>query len=74
MELDRPAQALPEFEAVLRSSPKRFNATYGAARSAELSGDRKTASQRYVELLQLCGQPEAQRLELQNASAYLQKH
>jgi tetratricopeptide (TPR) repeat protein len=73
MELNQPALALPEFETVLKSSPKRFNATYGAARAAELSGDRKRASERYTELLQLCVQSNAQRLELQNARAFLQK-
>ncbi len=73
MELNQPALAYPEFEAVLRSSPKRFNATYGAARSAELSGGRKRANERYSELLQLCGQVDVQRLEVQNARAYLQK-
>jgi hypothetical protein len=73
LELDQPARALPEFEAVLDRSPKRFNATYGAARSAELSGNRKRATERYSELLELCGQAESQRLEVQNARAYLQK-
>jgi hypothetical protein len=73
LELNQPALAFPEFEAALRSSPKRFNATYGAARSAELSGDRKRASDRYSELLQLCGEGETSRLELQNARAFLQK-
>ena len=73
MEVDQPALALLEFEKVLRSSPRRFNATYGAARAAELSGDRKKARDRYSELLQLCGRADAQRLELQNAQAFLQK-
>ncbi len=73
MEMDQPAVAAPEFEAVLRSAPNRFNAVYGAARSAELSGDRKRASQRYAELLEHCGRTDAQRLELQNARAYLRK-
>ena len=41
LELDQPTRALPEFETALRNLPKRFNATYGAARAAELSGDRK---------------------------------
>jgi hypothetical protein len=72
LELNQPALAFPEFEAALRGSPKRFNATYGAARAAELSGDRKRASDRYSELLQLCGEGEASRLELQNARAFLQ--
>jgi hypothetical protein len=40
--------------------------------AAELSGDRKRASDRYSELLQLCGEGEASRLELQNARAFLQ--
>jgi tetratricopeptide (TPR) repeat protein len=73
MELDRPEQAFPEFEAVLRNAPKRFNATYGAARAAELAGDRKRATQRYSELLEVCGQAESQRIEIQNARAYLEK-
>ena len=73
MELNQPALAFPEFETVLRTSPKRFNSTYGAARSAELSGDRKMANERYAELLKLCGQADTQRLEVQNARAYLQK-
>ena len=73
MELNQPALAFPQFETVLRTSPKRFNSTYGAARSAELSGDRKMANERYAELLKLCGQADTQRLEVQNARAYLQK-
>lgn len=73
METDRPALAFPEFEAVLRSSPKRFNATYGAARAAELAGDRKSATEYYSQLLELCDRTESQRLEVQNARAYLEK-
>jgi hypothetical protein len=73
LELNQPALALPEFDAVLRSSPRRFNATYGAARAAELSGNRKKASERYSELLQLCDHIDSERLELQNARAFLQK-
>jgi hypothetical protein len=58
---------------VLRNTPKRFNATYGAARAAELSGDRKKATQRYSELLELCGRHDSPRIEIQNARAYLDK-
>jgi predicted Zn-dependent protease len=74
MELDQPAHALAEFEQVLRSSPNRFNAIYGVARAAELCRDRKKATKRYSQLLQLCGHAEAQRLELQNARAFLEAH
>jgi len=73
MELNLPAMALPEFELVLRSSPKRFNATYGAAHSAELSGNRPKAIERYSELLRLCGNPDSGKPEVQKARAYLQK-
>ena len=73
MELNQPAQALPEFDTVLRTSPKRLNATYGAARSAELSGDRNKTNARYSELLQLCSHADTQRLEVQNARAYVEK-
>ena len=34
MELDHPELAVPEFEAVLRSAPKRFNSLYGSARAS----------------------------------------
>jgi hypothetical protein len=64
---------LPEFEKVLQSSPNRFNAIYGAARAAELSRNTKKAEERYSELVQLCGRADTQRLELQNARAFLQR-
>jgi hypothetical protein len=73
MELDLPARALPEFETTLRNLPKRFNATFGAARSAELSGDRNKAKQRYTELIELCADADSPRLELQNARAFLRR-
>ena len=72
MELDQPALALPEFESVLRTSPGRFNATYGVARSAELSGNRKRAREAYSKLLQLGAHSDTARLETQNARAFLQ--
>jgi tetratricopeptide (TPR) repeat protein len=70
MELDQPARALPEFEAVLRSSPNRFNAIYGVGRAAEICRDPKKAKKLYSQLLQLCGHADTQRLELQNARAF----
>jgi tetratricopeptide (TPR) repeat protein len=73
MESNQPALALPEFERVLSSSQKRFNATYGAARAAELSGDRAKANERYTELLEICGQSGSARLEIQNAKAFLER-
>ena len=72
MELDQPALALSEFEKVLSNSPRRFNATYGAARAAELSGNRHKAKERYAELLQTCPQNGSARLEILNATAFLE--
>jgi tetratricopeptide (TPR) repeat protein len=71
MEVDQPARALPEFERVLQIAPNRLNSIYGAGRAAQLCRDRKKAGQRYSELLQLCGRASAQRLEVQNARAFL---
>ena len=73
MELDQPEHALPEFERVLQDAPKRFNSLYGAGRAAELSGNGKKATERYSELLQLCAEADSERLELQNARAFLQR-
>jgi tetratricopeptide (TPR) repeat protein len=73
MELNQPARALPEFESVLESSPKRFHATYGAAHSAELSGNRPKAIERYSELLRLSGNSDTERPEIQEARAYLRQ-
>jgi hypothetical protein len=54
LELNEPAQALEQFEATLSKEPGRFRALYGAARAAQLSGNRE-ASQRYFrELLKVC--------------------
>ena len=45
-----PAEALAEYEAVLKIAPKRFNAVYGAAMAAEAAGN-EAASTRYFEEL-----------------------
>ncbi len=71
LELNRPDLALLEFEAALRHSPRRFNATYGAARAAELSGDRNAAAKWYRELVGLCVHADTERLELRNARSFL---
>src|SRR5262249_37924504 len=38
MEMNRPAQALVEYQADLKLNPNRFNGLYGAAQAAEKSG------------------------------------
>ncbi|MGA8153966.1 MAG: tetratricopeptide repeat protein [Terriglobales bacterium] len=49
----QPRQALAEFEAVLTTSPNRFNALYGAATAAEASGDAAGARQYYRKLTEI---------------------
>jgi tetratricopeptide (TPR) repeat protein len=52
LELNRPAEALKEFERSQTISPNRFNGLYGAARSAELAGDPIKARRYYQKLVQ----------------------
>ncbi len=70
MEFKHPGEALPEYQAALRSAPNRFNSLSGAARAAELSGDHATAKKSYVQLLALCKNANGDRPELQRAKTY----
>lgn len=67
LELQRPAEALAEYEATSRVTPNRFNGVYGAARSAELAGDSAKAKACYAQLLALCVRGSSARPELQRA-------
>jgi hypothetical protein len=71
LELRQPQQALKEFEASLLVSPNRFNGLYGAAKSAELSGDRKKARTFYAQLTTLGEHSDGTRPELQAAKVFL---
>jgi tetratricopeptide (TPR) repeat protein len=69
LELGRPADALRAYEATLAREPNRARALFGAARAAELSGDRAAARRRYGELTRLMRG--ADRPELRVARAFL---
>jgi len=71
LELGEPRQALKEFEASLLVSPNRFNGLYGAARAAELSGDREKAGSLYTKLAILGERSDGSRPELQAAKIFL---
>jgi len=73
IELNQPAQALLEFETSLRDSPNRFNGLYGAARAAELLGDRKKATAYYAQIIALCADADGARAELKKAIEFLAK-
>jgi hypothetical protein len=52
--MNEPTKALEQFEATLKKEPRRFNALYGAAHAAQLSGSRNTSQQYFRELLRVC--------------------
>jgi hypothetical protein len=71
MELSRPAEAIAQYEASIGKEPNRFRGVYGAARAAELAGDREKARQHYAHLVQQVGAEAAARPELRQAKAFL---
>jgi len=71
MENGAAADALNEYEAVLKSAPRRFNAVAGAARAAEKAGDRNRARGYAMQLLQIARNAEVTRPDLTWARTYL---
>jgi len=69
-ELKRPADALAEYKTVLKNSPNRFDALFGAAHAAQASGDSTSAQGFYAKLAEMCV-PGADRPELAEAKTYL---
>jgi tetratricopeptide (TPR) repeat protein len=69
--MKEPQQALAEYEAVLRASPNRLNALYGAGHAAELAGQHEKARGYYSSLLELCARADGARSELREARAVL---
>ena len=53
LQLNRPADALVEFEATLKKEPNRFRAMYGAAQAAEAAGQAQKASGYYASLVKM---------------------
>jgi tetratricopeptide (TPR) repeat protein len=53
LELNEPAKALEVYEHSLKDSPNRLNGLSGAARAAQLAGDRKKAAVYYMKLSKL---------------------
>jgi hypothetical protein len=54
LELNDPAAAFVQFEATLKKEPGRLHALYGAARAAQLDGDRDTSEKYSAELKKGC--------------------
>ena len=68
LELDRPAEALAEFDAVRKSEPSRFGALFGAARAAERAGQAQKARELYAALVAMA--PDSQREEVRHAREF----
>jgi tetratricopeptide (TPR) repeat protein len=66
-------EALKEYEAVLKTAPRRFNATAGAARAADKAGNMTTARAYAMQLREIADNAEASRPELEWARVYLGK-
>ena len=60
------------YRATLALEPRRARSVFGAARAAELAGERDTAVAWYREFLQLMGKSDGHRAELSMAKAFLQ--
>ena len=73
LDLGDPRQALTEFERSHQVEPNRFKGWYGAARAAELSGDREKARTYYANLLALGKMADTERPELTDAKVFLAK-
>jgi tetratricopeptide (TPR) repeat protein len=71
LEMKQPAQALAAFEHSMSLEPNRFRGLAGAARAAELSGDRDKARRYYGDLLALARSGDGDRPELKHAAAYV---
>jgi tetratricopeptide (TPR) repeat protein len=52
--VNRPAEALKEFEATMKKEPNRFRATYFAATAASAAGDTKTSRAYFRQLVEIC--------------------
>lgn len=71
LELERPAEALSEYERSLEREPNRFGPLYGAARAAELADDREKARSYYGTLQEQTDHRDTERPELVQAKAFL---
>lgn len=71
LELKQPGPALKEFEKSLEGYPNRIRAFYGAARAAEISGNRRKAAEYYNKLVVLTAKADSDKKEIQQAKAFL---
>jgi tetratricopeptide (TPR) repeat protein len=73
LERDKAAEALAAFEATLKKEPNRLGAYAGAAKAAERSGDMAKARQYFAKIVQIAGQADEGRTEINDARVFLAK-
>src|ERR1700723_2678145 len=71
LDLQRPQEALTEYEISLRTDPNRFNGLYGAAQAATLAQQKEKADTYYAQLLKNCEGIRSDRPELAQAKTLL---
>jgi len=71
LDLQRPQEALTEYEISLRTDPNRFNGLYGAAQAATQVQQKEKADSYYAQLLKNCGGSHSDRPELAQAKILL---
>jgi len=71
LEVGKPTEAQREFEAALKIYPGRFRGLYGAARAAELAGDKEVANRYYTKLAAQTSKAGGSRNELNHVREFL---
>src|SRR6516162_3115632 len=71
VELNRPQEALTEYEADLKYNPNRFDGLAGAANAAELTGKKEEANSYSAQLVKICVGSSSDRPELLHAKQLL---
>src|SRR5580765_5401068 len=67
LEMNRPQDALAEYEVSLKTDPNRFNGLYGAAQAAEKAQQKQKATDYYAQLVKNCTGSNSDRPELARA-------
>ena len=71
LDMNRPDQALAEYDVDLKFYPNRFNGLFGAARAAEMAGKSEKSNTYYARLVKICDGSNSARPELSRAKALL---
>ena len=71
MQMNKPKEALEQYELSLQRSPRRLNTIFGAASAAEKAGDATKAKTYYQQLLEVAPNADANLEIAQRAKSYL---